>query len=204
MSITSNYDRDFRVALIKRVAKRVSDNPDCTIKVGIPRTDGRIIYLPLDDSQYSYLDLEALAAHEGGHIRFKSLMDPNLPKEICKENPTLGQIILNICEDGRIEFLLKETFPGFWHQLDILNEKLLIKKAENFEGKCFDNITAALYVEFLLFLISLIFSQKKTLVFIRHLYCDKRQGFCLSHKEIGPFWEKVQDIYHLMSYFSFP
>ena len=75
MSATRKFTPDFRTGLIKRVAKRVSDNPSCEIKSGIPRTDGKTIFLPFEDERYSYLDLEALAAHEGGHIRFKSIIE---------------------------------------------------------------------------------------------------------------------------------
>ena len=100
-----NKKRDEIIPLIKQVAKRVSDKQNIIISEGIPRTDGNSIFLPFQDSNLNYLDLEALAAHEGAHIRFLSVIDPALPNKICKYNPILGHYVLNLCEDSRVDLL---------------------------------------------------------------------------------------------------
>lgn len=114
--------------ILKNIAQRVSDSPKCVVKNGIPRTDGVNIFLPFNDKSLSFEDLEGLAAHEGSHIRFKSINDPQIPKELFPKNPRFAQIILNICEDARVENLLKDTFPGFWDEIDDLNLRLLSQK----------------------------------------------------------------------------
>ena len=114
--------------ILKNIAQRVSDSPQCVVKNGIPRTDGVNIFLPFSDNSLTFEDLEGLAAHEGSHIRFKSITDPQIPKELLPKNPPFAQIILNICEDARVEILLKDTFPGFWDEIDNLNLRLLSQK----------------------------------------------------------------------------
>ncbi len=114
--------------ILKHIAQRVSDSPKCVVKIGIPRTDGINIFLPFNDKSLTFEDLEGLAAHEGSHIRFKSINDPQIPKELFPENPQFAQLILNICEDARVEKLLKDTFPGFWDEIDDLNLRLLTQK----------------------------------------------------------------------------
>ena len=68
--------------ILKNIAQRVSDSPNCVVKNGIPRTDGVNIFLPFNDKSLKFEDLEGLAAHEGSHIRFKSINDPQIPKEL--------------------------------------------------------------------------------------------------------------------------
>jgi len=114
--------------ILKNIAQRVSDSSICVVKNGIPRTDGVNIFLPFNDKSLSFEDLEGLAAHEGSHIRFKSINDPQIPKELFPKNPRFAQMILNICEDARVEILLKDTFPGFWDEIDDLNLRLLTQK----------------------------------------------------------------------------
>ncbi|MHA1473661.1 MAG: VWA domain-containing protein [Promethearchaeota archaeon] len=114
--------------ILKNIAQRVSDSSICVVKNGTPRTDGVNIFLPFNDKSLSFEDLEGLAAHEGSHIRFKSINDPQIPKELFPKNPRFAQMILNICEDARVEILLKDTFPGFWDEIDDLNLRLLTQK----------------------------------------------------------------------------
>ncbi|MHA1602412.1 MAG: hypothetical protein ACTSUI_05315, partial [Promethearchaeota archaeon] len=146
-----NQDKE----LLKKVALRVSDLANCKIKEGNPCTDGKTIYLPLNQSKLSFFDLEGLAAHEGGHIRFKSILDPDLPFQICPKAPLLGQIVLNICEDARIETILKSTFSGFWDELDQLNLRFMNEKLPNISKNPHSAQDQPEFIDFLLFLISI-------------------------------------------------
>ncbi|MHA1728954.1 MAG: hypothetical protein ACTSWY_09500, partial [Promethearchaeota archaeon] len=127
------------IRLLYVVARRVANKPiKSTLLNGKPKTDGTHIWLPLSGKEFRFEELIGLAAHEGSHIRFKSLFKGDFHKEICKENPYLGRVIINLFEDARVDYLLKKTYPGFWKELHLLNLrmakktlKVLVKEQED-------------------------------------------------------------------------
>lgn len=181
----------FDKRILTNVALRVSDSPQCQVKKGIPCTDGRTIFLPFDDPSLTFDDLEGLAAHEGGHIRFKSVIDPKLAKDIYPENPELGHFLMNICEDARIETLLAETFPGFWDELDVLNLRMLIKTLPTLTQFPLDQLKTPAALKILLQLMSFEGCSHSELIFASEL-CQKGQ-FIFASEEMGRFWTAIKN-----------
>ncbi|WP_371803850.1 cobaltochelatase CobT-related protein [Candidatus Lokiarchaeum ossiferum] len=185
--------------LIENVARRVSDLSTCNICLGAPCTDGKNIFLPFNDSSLSYYDLEALAAHEGGHIRFKSLIDPKLSTETSPKMPELGQIVLNICEDARIEYLLKLTFPGFWEELNVLNARFCMENLVQASELDVKNLRSEKMLNFLLNLTSLIGCENEDYIYshflredgffkfgsqsMKYFWIDVKKAICFVRKE---------------------
>jgi hypothetical protein len=190
--------------LIKKVAKRVSDLKSCIIKAGPPCTDGRTIYLPFQDKSLSYYDLEGLAAHEGAHIRFRSIIDPELPKTVCDWNVQLGHLILNIVEDARIEFLLKQTFTGFWDEINFLNKRAISKAISEFpkSKQDLDN-NSKLLIRFFILLLSIQGTEQANQIF--HPDLNKSGSFVFKSKSIPLFWQKIKSLFiHLRKKPTFP
>ncbi|MHA1610439.1 MAG: cobaltochelatase CobT-related protein [Promethearchaeota archaeon] len=174
--------------ILERIAIRISDKPGIDILDGIPRTDGKKIYIPFSDETLSISDLEGLVAHEGGHIRFQSILDPQIPSSIFPENPAFAQYLLNICEDARIDHILKDIFPGFWLELDILNKRFLTKKMQQFSIIPQSNFTHENLINLLLFLLSVIGTQHHQLIF-SHDFSD-RNKFKFHSPHLGEFWQR--------------
>ncbi len=175
--------------ILKNIAQRVSDSPKCVVKNGIPRTDGVNIFLPFDDKSLTFEDLEGLAAHEGSHIRFKSINDPQIPKELFPKNPQFAQIILNICEDARVENLLKGTFPGFWDEIDDLNLRLLSKKIKLISEFPVDKLNKPEAVELLINFLSFEGCSHSELLY-DPLLSDKGK-FKFGSSNLGKFWREI-------------
>ncbi len=204
-SVSPNSKQSYNINLIKHVAKRVSNLRECRIKWGNPKTDGKTIYLPFNDKKFSYDELEALAAHEGAHIRFKSILDKSLPEKIYKKNPKLGQYLLNICEDARVECLLKKTFLGFWYELDELNGRFLIERINKYQNFSSYKIKPQDFVSLLLLLSSILGCQKDSLIFHKVLRLEEKGIFRFACKEISYFWKEAQKIFKFIrSELTFP
>lgn len=176
--------------LIENVARRVSDLSTCKILQGVPCTDGKCIFLPFNDPNLSYLDLEALAAHEGGHIRFKSIINPKLSHEISPKIPELGQIVLNICEDARIEYLLKQSFPGFWDELKVLNTRFCKENLVRVSEIDVKDPPSDAMLDFLLQIISLVGCENEELIFSNFLRV--KGYFKFRSQSMKSFWIVVK------------
>ncbi|QEE17839.2 VWA domain-containing protein [Promethearchaeum syntrophicum] len=177
--------------ILKNIAQRVSDSPQCVVKNGIPRTDGVNIFLPFSDKSLTFEDLEGLAAHEGSHIRFKSINDPQIPKELFPKNPRFAQIILNICEDARVELLLKETFPGFWDEIDILNLRLLSQKIKKIAQFPIEKKFEPEAIELLINFLSFEGCQHSELLF--DLLLSEGGKFKFESSQLGLFWREISN-----------
>lgn len=177
--------------ILKNIAQRVSDSPQCVVKNGIPRTDGVNIFLPFSDKSLTFEDLEGLAAHEGSHIRFKSINDPQIPKELFPKNPRFAQIILNICEDARVELLLKETFPGFWDEIDILNLRLLSQKIKKIALFPIEKKFKPEAIELLINFLSFEGCQHSELLF--DLLLSEHGKFKFESFQLGLFWRNISN-----------
>ncbi|MHA2018371.1 MAG: VWA domain-containing protein [Promethearchaeota archaeon] len=177
--------------ILKNIAQRVSDSPNCVVKNGIPRTDGVNIFLPFNDKSLKFEDLEGLAAHEGSHIRFKSINDPQIPKELFPKNPQFAQLILNICEDARIEKLLSETFPGFWEEIDELNLRILTQKLDSISQFPINKLNSPAAVELLINLLSFEGCSHSELIFNPLL--SNLGKFKFSSSKMGVFWREISE-----------
>ncbi|MHA1720995.1 MAG: VWA domain-containing protein [Promethearchaeota archaeon] len=177
--------------ILKNIAQRVSDSPNCVVKNGIPRTDGVNIFLPFNDKSLKFEDLEGLAAHEGSHIRFKSINDPQIPKELFPKNPQFAQLILNICEDARIEKLLNETFPGFWEEIDELNLRILTQKLDSISQFPINKLNSPAAVELLINLLSFEGCSHSELIFNPLL--SNLGKFKFSSSKMGVFWREISE-----------
>ena len=175
--------------ILERIAIRISDKPGVNILNGIPRTDGKTIYIPFSDKTLNISDLEGLVAHEGGHIRFQSVIDPQIPKDISPQNPAFAQFLLNICEDARIDHILKDVFPGFWVELDILNSRFLRKKMQQLTKIAPSDFTHGNLIEFLLFLLSIIGTQHINIIFSPEF--SDRNKFKYQASHLGEFWQRT-------------
>ncbi len=175
--------------ILERIAIRISDKPGVNILDGIPRTDGKTIYIPFSDKKLDISDLEGLVAHEGGHIRFQSIIDPKIPMSISPENPTFAQLLLNICEDARIDYILKDVFPGFWIELDALNFRFLSKKMQYLTEISPGEFTHENLIEFLLFLLSVIGTRNMNLIYSPEF--SDRNKFKYKTSHLGEFWQRT-------------
>jgi len=182
--------------LIENIAQRVSDLATCKIRPGPPCTDGETIFLPFNDSRLSYLDLEALATHEGGHIRFKSVIDPTIPPKICKKMPKLGQMILNICEDARIEHLLKLSFPGFWDEIDFLNRRLCKENIEKIVRISATEQNTSEILEILLQILSLVGCSHGDLIYSEFFRFEG--GFKYKSASMKSYWKVANTAINLV------
>ncbi|MHA1675406.1 MAG: cobaltochelatase CobT-related protein [Promethearchaeota archaeon] len=175
--------------VLERIAIRISNKPGVNILDGIPRTDGKTIYIPFSDKKLDISDLEGLVAHEGGHIRFQSVIDPKIPMGISPENPKFAQLLLNICEDARIDHILRDVFPGFWVELDALNLRFLSKKMHQLTKISPSEFSHENLIEFLLFLLSLIGTRHSNIIYSPEFSDGDKFKYQASH--LGEFWQRT-------------
>lgn len=105
-------------AILEKIVTRVGDVGNVQIFPGKTDLRKNKLFLPLNDSNLSYGDLEGIACFEVAHYRFKSINDSSLGYKICPKNPELGQILIKITDDFRIQNLLNQSFYGFGKEFD--------------------------------------------------------------------------------------
>jgi len=187
--------------LLYNIGQRVADSP-VGLSIGSPKTDGKTIWLPMNDHQFNLFDLEGLMGHEGCHIRFKSIIDPTIPKSICPENPKLAQYIINILEDARINFLLKLVFPGYYDQLMVVEKKYITKIIQMITEMPKDVVKTELFPNLLFNL--MIIKENDSHSYYNELLIDSEGSFIFKHPRIGRFWKHVEEAYKIVyTYFSF-
>src|SRR5271157_1064992 len=190
--------------LLKVVGQRVTDKPLHTIVNGPALTDGKTIWLPLNPPQFSLKELIGITAHEASHLRFHSVFGTNIREIICPENPILGGTVLNILEDARVDFLLKEAYPGFWIELDQANKRqalISIKQMADFpENILYSHLTA----NFLLRLLNLDLTGNISLILAEDLRLPSGR-FKFGTKLLGKFWNAfLAAKAYLFKFLSFP
>lgn len=90
----------------------------------------RTMHLPMWKEMNNHL-YDMLIAHEVGHAIYTPNHDnggwETASREICPENPSVGQMYLNIVEDARIERMIQKKYPGsrkdFWFGYENLHER---------------------------------------------------------------------------------
>ena len=98
----------------------------------------RTLILPVWKKMSHHL-YDMLIAHEVGHAVYTpggTNKDwENKSKEICPENPMIGQLYLNIVEDARIERLIQKKYPGAKRDFWFGYQELLESDMFGLEGK---------------------------------------------------------------------
>lgn len=190
--------------VVKRVARRVADIPIDSVEIGAPRTDGKTIWLPLDEKDFSYEDFQGIGGHEGSHIRFGSITGLDIGKTICAENPQFGARVLNMVEDVRVEDLLAQTFPGFWEYQDRANLRILMEKHVPELMKLPENALKSNKSLAILTAIVLSYGLKHEAEFLDKIRDSEKNGFRFADPRLFAFFESVKDAFaFLESYLSF-
>jgi len=190
MPFKTGREREGDQRIIGVVAQRVSNTLVTAIENGSPRTNGSIIWLPFSDATLSLDDLVGIASHEGSHIRFETPFNSKYHETVCPENPILGQAVLNVFEDYRINMLLKKAYRGFWMDLDMASEKLVQRIVTRLEKAPVNVLTTDLAAEFILDLVSIHVSEKNQYYYDAHLKTPENI-FKFSSKHLGVFWKKI-------------
>jgi len=194
----------YQIESLKSTAKTVSALPIRMVRKSGDEsayTDGKDIFLPLESSFYSYIEKEALAVHEGGHIRFRSLIDQDLAKKILPENPKLGHIILNIAEDHRIETLIAHVYKGFWEELDDLNNRFSAEHCRNMKKNVLKITQDPIMIEPIQTLISIYGSRSFSVLDI--LKNKNGEFIYASHKLSKLFSEVIKAFSYIDKWLSF-
>lgn len=190
--------------VVKRVARRVADIPIESVEIGAPRTDGKTIWLPLNEKDMSFEDFQGIGGHEGSHIRFGSITGAEIGKTICAENPKFGQFVLNMAEDVRIEDLLAQTFPGFWEYQDRANLRVLIEKHAPELMKLPEDALKSQKAIGILTTIVMSYGLKHDAEFLDKIRDSDGSGFRFADHRLFAFFESVKDAFAFLErYLSF-
>ena len=186
---------------LEGVTKRVADAP-VTLRVGQPKTDGKTVWLPVTDKSFSFYDDEGMAAHEGGHIRFRTIIGTDVPKRLCPENPKLAQLLMNIFEDARVNFLLRQTFPGYWDELNTVSARFVEKYIDQMaiiDPATLDDTKVA---GKLVLTLAMLYDIDGRFVWDERL--NDSSTFRFASKRMGRFWGHMKDAFDtLYDYLSF-
>jgi hypothetical protein len=192
-----------KMRAIKVVAMRVANSPLDDILDGIARTDGKKIWLPFKEKKFGYPDLIGIAAHEGSHVRFKSIFDPSIPEKVCPENPSLGFLVLNLFEDTRVDYLLKETYPGFWMELKALNKRIITDLMEKIAVMDANILSTDNAYDFLIKITYFLVQGQENLLLDPSMRNEDGK-FKFAMKLLGEFWTEVKKaLEYLYSYPTF-
>ncbi|MEX2681720.1 MAG: hypothetical protein Q6373_008970 [Candidatus Sigynarchaeota archaeon] len=177
------------VKLLKIVTKRVANKKIHEIFDGVPRTDGYNVWLPITTPAYSFDEKVGIASHEAAHIRFKTVFGTKIHELVCPENPLIGHAVLNILEDARIETLLKETYYGFWMDLDKANVRQVQANLQRFSADGKEILHSQRTVDLCLHLMSAHSTGHAELLYSDALR-DASGGFKYAAEPLGAFWRE--------------
>jgi len=177
------------VAAVQRVADK-----EVIVRDGAPRTDGKVIYVPMRDRRFIFDDIIGFGAHEAAHIRFKSFKNESLTFSIMPARPDIAGAILNVFEDARVEMLLREVYPGFSRDLDAVNARILDQYQLVEMLRC--PIKSHELIDYLLKLISVFTVDGRS----ERLYrlADENGRFVNASHKIGDFWRVVVKGYEIV------
>lgn len=177
--------------LLEKVANRVADSGNLTIREGPTQLFGNKLFLPIGSSDLSYAMLEGIATFEASHIRFKSVKDPALGFKICEKDPEFGNVLIKMCDDYRITHLLQEQFPGFAQEFDQITKNGLDQLIQNLEQSSSDMIQGEHALELLLAIIWISATHHDEYFFHSALCIDGK--FKFASLSLGTFYIALQD-----------
>ncbi len=173
--------------LLKIVTKRVANRKINEVFDGAPRTDGSNVWLPISSPAFSFDEKVGIASHEAAHIRFRTVFGTSIPALVCPVNPRIGQVLLNLFEDARIEALLKGTYYGFWIELDKANARQIQQNLQRFAADGKEILHSNRTVDLCLHLMS-----AHSTGHVELLYSPAMRGsdgaFKFSAEPLGRFW----------------